>query len=301
MIIPRPVTAHAHPGGGRVTLAKDGFVIAADEASRPAAALLRAALEASTGWDIAVVPAADEVRPNAVTLTVGRPDGALQGGPPGDGYWLRAAPGEGVVINGGGPAGVFYGTQSLRLLLPPDTLRQAPVHGVPAALELPAVTIEDVPRYTWRGVHLDVARHFFPKAWILRLIDLAALRDAMRLDGTITPARLLPATQEAVASTVASLATWAEARQAEGSATLADVPALAVDDESIDVQRFRRAVYCHAKANLLERYSDYETTGRERRKDQDDARAEQAEQHRRDATWAIRDILGVTRLAVELI
>jgi hexosaminidase len=80
-----------------------------------------------------------------------------------------------VVITGGGPAGVFYGTQTLRLLLPPDTLRAAPAAGVPNALTLPAVEIEDAPRYAWRGVHLDVARHFFPKDWILRLIDLAAL------------------------------------------------------------------------------------------------------------------------------
>jgi hexosaminidase len=80
-----------------------------------------------------------------------------------------------VVINAGAPAGGFYAAQTLRLLLPPETLRKAPVHDVPAALELPAMKIEDAPRYAWRGVHLDVARHFFPKAWILRLIDLAAL------------------------------------------------------------------------------------------------------------------------------
>ena len=98
MIIPRPVKVHAHPDGGRVTLTADGFVIAADEASRPTAGLLRAALEASTGWDIAVGPVTGEVRPNAVTLTVGPPDG---GGLPEDGYLLRAAPGEGVIVNAG--------------------------------------------------------------------------------------------------------------------------------------------------------------------------------------------------------
>jgi hexosaminidase len=176
VIIPRPVKVHAHPGGGRVRLTRDGFVIATDEASRPVAGLLRAALEASTGWEIAVVPVSGEVGPNAVTLTAGLLESGLPvGGLPDDGYLLHAAPGEGVVINGGGPAGVFYAAQTLRLLLPAETLRNAPAHGGPAALELPAVDIEDAPRYGWRGVHLDVARHFFPKAWILRLIDLAAL------------------------------------------------------------------------------------------------------------------------------
>lgn len=133
------------------------------------------------------------------------------------------------------------------------------------------------------------------------VIDLAALRDAMRLDATVTPQRLLPAVQEALATTIGLLSAWAAKHQNEGRTSLAEVPALQVDGESVHVQRFRRAVYCHAKANLLERYSDIDTTGRERRKDQDDARDDQAEQHRRDATWAVRDILGVTRLNVELI
>lgn len=123
MIIPRPVRAHAHPDGSRVTLTADGFAIATDEASRPVAGLLRAALEASTGWDITVVPVSGEVPPNAITLTVGLPGG---GGLPDDGYLLRAAPGEGVVINAGGPAGVFYRAQTLRLLLPPEGIKGRP-------------------------------------------------------------------------------------------------------------------------------------------------------------------------------
>jgi hexosaminidase len=169
VIIPRPVTARPLPDY-RVTLAKDGFAVAADEPARPAALLLCAALGASTGWDAGVVPVSGPPVPGTVTLTV-----APAGGLPADGYRLRACPDAGVVIEGGGAAGVFYGTQTLRLLLPPDTLRDAPVNGVPAALELPAVEIEDAPRYPWRGVHLDVARHFFPASWVLRLIDLAAL------------------------------------------------------------------------------------------------------------------------------
>lgn len=132
-------------------------------------------------------------------------------------------------------------------------------------------------------------------------IDLAALRDAMRLDGAITPQRLLPAVQEAVATTAELLAAWALARQDEGRTSLAAVPALQVDGESVHVQRFRRAVYCHAKANLIERYSDYDTTGRARKDDQEESRETQAEQYRRDATWAVRDILGTTRVSVELI
>ena len=57
-------------------------------------------------------------------------------------------------------------------------------------------------------------------------IELAELRDAMRLDGTITPQRLLPAVQEAMATTIGLLSTWATEREAEGHASLAFVPAL---------------------------------------------------------------------------
>jgi hexosaminidase len=169
VIVPRPVKSRLSPGDRMVALRADGFAIACDDESRATACLLRVALEASTGWSIAIVPAAGESRPNAVTLTTSAV------GLPADGYRLRASSGSIVTIEGGGPAGVFYGVQTLRLLLPPDTLRAAPPHGEPSTLELPAVEIEDAPRYSWRGVHLDVARHFFPKSWILRLIDLIAL------------------------------------------------------------------------------------------------------------------------------
>jgi hexosaminidase len=150
-----------------VVLSSDGFTIASDDASRETARLLRSQLEAATGWDIAVGPVTGEARPNSVTLTAGA------AGRPEDGYRLRAGD-ERVSVEGGGSAGVFYGVQTLRLLLPPETLRQAP-SGPAGVLEVPGVEIEDAPRYAWRGVHLDVARHFMPRQWVLRLIDLAAL------------------------------------------------------------------------------------------------------------------------------
>jgi hexosaminidase len=153
-------------------LRQDGFAIVTDDASRATARLLRAELEAATGWDIPIEPLASDRRPNTVTLTV---KSNAVAGLKAEAYRLRVTPEGEVAIEGGGPAGVFYGVQTLRLLLPPDTLRAAPPRQPPAALELPAIEIEDAPRYAWRGVLLDVARHFFPKQWVLRLIDLAAL------------------------------------------------------------------------------------------------------------------------------
>ncbi|MGH3262695.1 MAG: family 20 glycosylhydrolase, partial [Trebonia sp.] len=167
MIIPRPVRARVGPGARPVMLNSEGFTVVCDDASRATARLLRSQLEAATGWDIAIAAVAGEAPPNSVTLT------SDVAGLPAEGYRLRVGDGR-VLIEGGGPAGTFYGVQTLRLLLPPDTLRDAP--GAPVgAVEVPRADIEDSPRYAWRGIHLDVARHFMPRQWILRLIDLAAL------------------------------------------------------------------------------------------------------------------------------
>jgi hexosaminidase len=69
----------------------------------------------------------------------------------------------GIRIVGGDEAGVFYGTQTLKQLVP--------VGGGP----VPGVEIEDRPAFGWRGSLLDVARHFMPKEFVLRYIDLLAL------------------------------------------------------------------------------------------------------------------------------
>ncbi|MGN6743803.1 MAG: beta-N-acetylhexosaminidase [Amnibacterium sp.] len=81
--------------------------------------------------------------------------------------------GTGVRISGGSASGVFYGCQALLQLLPPAVFRRSRVPGV--AWSVPAVTVRDRPRFTWRGAMLDVARHFMPKHDVLRFIDLLAM------------------------------------------------------------------------------------------------------------------------------
>jgi hexosaminidase len=98
---------------------------------------------------------------------------------PSEGYTLEISPsndakGDGAVhITGGSEAGVFYGTQTFRQLLPPSSLRRAGKHSQ-GPWQIPAQRITDAPRFTWRGVMLDVARHFMPLPDVLRFIDLAA-------------------------------------------------------------------------------------------------------------------------------
>ncbi|BCY09598.1 beta-N-acetylhexosaminidase [Actinoplanes sp. L3-i22] len=91
---------------------------------------------------------------------------------------------ERVTIIGGGAAGVFYGCQALRQLLPAEIFRRSQVAGWRWAI--PAVEIFDEPRFVWRGAMLDVARHFLPKHDVLRFIDLMALHKLNTLHWHLT-------------------------------------------------------------------------------------------------------------------
>ncbi|HET9059913.1 MAG TPA: beta-N-acetylhexosaminidase [Acidimicrobiales bacterium] len=135
------------------------------------ARLLARELSAATGWDVAVTSAAAVTGvPNIELVAVRDTDGRL--GP--EGYRLASTP-TGVRIEASEAAGAFYGTRTLLQLLPPDLLRAAPVGKSPEVLEVPGLRVEDRPRFAWRGMGLDVSRHYMPKHFILRLVDLAAL------------------------------------------------------------------------------------------------------------------------------
>ncbi|MEU5184892.1 beta-N-acetylhexosaminidase [Streptomyces longwoodensis] len=124
---------------------------------------LRATLGAALGLPLR--PGAPDA-PGGVRLVL---DDALGA----EAYRLDVVAGRGVEIRGGDPAGVFWGAQTLRQLLGPDAFRRAPVR--PGTRQgLPHLRVEDAPRFPWRGVLLDVARHFLPKDGVLRQLDLMA-------------------------------------------------------------------------------------------------------------------------------
>jgi hexosaminidase len=89
-----------------------------------------------------------------------------------EGYELTVSPRQ-VTIRARERAGVFYGLQTVRQLLPPEIFREARVDSVPWVI--PAVRVIDRPRFSWRGAHLDVGRHFMPKEFVKKYIDLLAL------------------------------------------------------------------------------------------------------------------------------
>ncbi|PYR89225.1 MAG: beta-N-acetylhexosaminidase, partial [Acidobacteria bacterium] len=99
---------------------------------------------------------------------------------PDEGYDLTIAPGR-VTIRARTPAGLFYGMQTLRQLLPESSEYDALLYHKPPVVTLPAVHIIDAPRYAWRGAMLDVARHFFSIDEVKRYIDLIALYKINRL------------------------------------------------------------------------------------------------------------------------
>lgn len=78
-----------------------------------------------------------------------------------------------VSLSAGSPAGMFMGIQTIRQLLPPSIETKA--GDMQKSMVLPAVTIKDAPAYAWRGIHLDVSRHFFSIAYLEKLVDLMAL------------------------------------------------------------------------------------------------------------------------------
>jgi len=133
-------------------------------------------------------------------------------------------------------------------------------------------------------------------------IVLQDMRDNMRLDGTVTSPRLIQAIVAAALHVNAELRDWKLVQIAAGFASLAAVPADRVNRESILNAHYRRAVYCWAKADLIEHYRDYDSTAssmsdKKMMEALDNAPAEQ----RRNAHWAIADIIGRPHVTVELI
>ncbi len=116
------------------------------------------------GFPIPIVRAA---QPGSISLAIDNTMKRL--GP--EGYRLEISR-TGVRIRAFAPAGLFYGIQTIRQLLPADVMRRSRVEG--SRWALPVVVIEDQPRFSWRGAHMDVARHFMPKEFVLKFLDLLA-------------------------------------------------------------------------------------------------------------------------------
>ncbi|PSK96397.1 hexosaminidase [Haloactinopolyspora alba] len=149
-----PLPAEIESGGAPFVL--DGSTAVGpdpDAESVRVAEQLAAHVRAATGLPVPVRPG-----DTGAAITVGRADGSGLGA---EGYTV-VSDAAGVAVRADAPAGLFYGTQTVRQLFDPHERAVA------------AARVRDVPRFAWRGAMLDVARHFFGAADIERFIDLVS-------------------------------------------------------------------------------------------------------------------------------
>lgn len=163
-IVPVPVAMVTVPGETFVVGPDTRIVVAPGAAETlPVAEDLAAIMRPSTGYPLPVSAATPQPGDIALHLT----DAADLGD---EGYRLDVS-GTGVRLEAARQAGLFYAVQTLRQLLPPwiesPTLRPGP-------WAVSGVRITDTPRYEYRGVMLDIARHFQPPDVVKRLIDQAS-------------------------------------------------------------------------------------------------------------------------------
>ncbi len=170
-IIPRPAVLTARDGHYELTART---VVHADPAFRAVARRFARDVANPTGWDLPVRPLTGGA--GGIVL---RRDPAL----PAEGYRLDVSPG-GVVIRASAAAGAFYALETVKQLLPPAIYREAPTEAV--AWRVPAVRIEDAPRFAWRGAHLDAGRHFMPKEFVKKYVDLLARHKMNRFHWHLT-------------------------------------------------------------------------------------------------------------------
>ena len=162
-IIPKPVSTQWQEG--HFTIAKNTILVA-DASEKPSADFFNSYLEKIYGLRLAVVRPQDERpsgnQPSSVIRlsTLSDPASAREGR-----YTMKVSP-AGISITGDTHPGTFYGIQTLIQLLPVDPT---------ATLVIPAVSVEDYPRFGYRGLHLDVGRHFLPVSFVKKYIDYIAL------------------------------------------------------------------------------------------------------------------------------
>ncbi|GAA4330026.1 glycoside hydrolase family 20 protein [Flaviaesturariibacter amylovorans] len=189
-LIPQPV--QLQPGKGTFAITPSTVIVARDVEDGRVAGMLSDYVKDRYGLALAIVR--QDRADNAIRFNTRR----FMKAPDKDAYYLQVAA-NGIAIEGDTYAGTFYGLQTLLQLLPPaaftkpasvsDTLKAKVKPGkskvktqarpVPPAVTItrvvvPQLLIQDYPRFKYRGMHLDVSRHFFPVSFVKKYIDYLA-------------------------------------------------------------------------------------------------------------------------------
>ena len=179
-VIPEPVSLQVQEGEFSID---ENTSISADtsrEQIRNIAIQLKNTIDSATGLDIPIKSGSDD---QTIALKVNTDlDASLHK----EGYRL-SVDNQKVALEASGASGLFYGMQSLLQLLPPQ-IYQTDYTLVPQNTQwtIPAIEIEDYPRFSYRGMHLDVGRHFFPVDFIKKYIDLLAMHKMNRFHWHLT-------------------------------------------------------------------------------------------------------------------
>ncbi len=153
------------PAPQRIQLKQQQFVLSPQtlivydkEENLPIAQLIHDFIQSKFGWKLSITSAKSESQATQIQLLTDTNPGYQK-----ESYTLNVN--EQTIQITGKEAGLFYGFQTLIQLFPEQAS---------AAVSVPGVDISDGPRYTYRGMHLDVGRHFFPVAFIKKYIDFMA-------------------------------------------------------------------------------------------------------------------------------
>ncbi|MGQ1889292.1 family 20 glycosylhydrolase [Thermophagus sp. OGC60D27] len=165
-IIPLPKEMKVH--GGEFRLSDDTKIIFSpnDKEIKSVAGYLANLIAPATGFNLPLLSGSEPTK-NAIFLNINEGITGQKG------VYHLAVTNNTITIEAPESIGLFYGVQSLRQLLPPEIESQSVQSDI--RWVIPAVTIKDEPQFQYRGLHLDVCRHFFPVSFIKKYIDLLAL------------------------------------------------------------------------------------------------------------------------------
>jgi len=178
VVIPRPAEITVAEGSFTINASTRILLSEDNESLKETAAMLASLIQRSSGLKLTISTTNNSSRPtNSILLKL------ADYGLPKEGYELCVNK-ETVDITAQDPAGIFYGLQTIRQLLPAEIETPKPVDKI--TLTIPAVRIKDQPRFEWRGLMLDESRHFFGKETVLKLIDQMAMYKLNRFHWHLT-------------------------------------------------------------------------------------------------------------------
>jgi hexosaminidase len=161
-IVPKPVSAVEKKGHFVINSNTKIVFNFSDEHNVNIASPLNAHISKFYGMEPLAIAAAPKMSSNSIFISLNKKSGIKPEG------YLMDVSGSGVSIEASTPAGLFYAVQSLIQLMPAEEMRMDKI-------KVPYVSVEDYPRFEWRGLHLDVCRHFMPKEFVLKYIDYMAM------------------------------------------------------------------------------------------------------------------------------